>query len=183
MSVEDLFHVSEQVQLQQVQLSNQLQLHDLMMRIYRPVYSHLWYDDGSGYVDSQFNIDNLTIELNDQSAHYYFVNFNNTAVGILRFQLDRSTPTLEINNTTKLHRIYLNPDFHGHGLGKRLMQWTEDTAKTHGQQLVWLEAMDTQQHAIDFYNRCGYRHFEDFMLDAPTMRPEKRGMVRMCKQI
>jgi hypothetical protein len=59
------------------------------------------------------------------------------------------------------------------------MAWLEGFAQENRQQTIWLECMDTQLAAYNFYKGLGYMIFEPFILDSPKMRPEYRGMLRM----
>jgi len=175
----DSIQINDQLQLQAVDPSQQARLFQLMMDIYRPVYQHLWHDDGSGYVHSQFNPENLKAELVVPHAHYYFVISRGETIGILRFIMDCPTSKLPQVNCIKLHRIYLAPATHGKGIGKLLMVWLEGFAQENGQQTIWLECMDTQLAAYKFYQKLGYSTLEPFVLESPKMKPEYRGMIRM----
>lgn len=175
--------IGEQLYLDTVRLSKQQDLLQLMMDIYRPVYQHLWFDDGSGYVNSQFNQENLAAELAHPKTGFFFVVYNQEYVGILRFLMDTPTAKLSEPNTTKLHRIYLSPSVHGLGFGKVLIEWLAKFASENSQQSIWLECMDTQLAAYNFYKKMGFATFDPFILDSPKMRSEYRGMLRMKKML
>jgi len=175
----EIISISDQLKLKPVTNKEQPLLLQLMMDIYRPVYQHMWFDDGSGYVHSLFNPSHLALELNDADARYYFVTSENKTIGILRFLLNHSTKSLTEQNTIKLHRIYLAPITHGKGFGRMIMNWLQQFAQNNQQESIWLECMDTQLTAYNFYKRLGFEIFETFTLESPTMRQEYRGMVRM----
>jgi|GEM_PF-387280 len=162
-----------------VTLNEQKKLFNLMMNIYRPVYQHLWWDDGSNYVESQFNEAQLQLELSNPNASYYFVHFKEEPIGILRFICDSEINNIKERNTTQLHRIYLDPLVHGQGIGSALMCWLIAFSITQNQQSIRLECMDTQLAAFHFYKQFGFKIVEAFQLDSPTMRSEMRGMLRM----
>lgn len=174
-----MISVIPDLSLQPVSVKEQEKLFHLMMKIYRPVYQHLWFDDGTSYVASQFNLEQLQRELSTPSVCYYFVHFKKEPIGILRFLKNSTTSAIKETNTTKLHRIYLDPSVHGQGLGKALMEWLIAFSITQDQQSIWLECMDTQMAAYHFYKQLGFKTVEAFTLDSPTMRSEMRGMLRM----
>ena len=174
-----MISVLPELSLQPVTLKEQEKLFDLMMKIYRPVYQHLWFDDGSSYVSSQFNRQNLKLELSETNASYYFVYFKEALIGLLRFLKDCKTQVIEEPHTTKLHRIYLDPSVHGQGIGKALMQWLIKFSISQDQQSIWLECMDTQLSAYNFYKHLGFKTVDTFRLDSPSMRSERRGMLLM----
>ncbi|WP_194852573.1 GNAT family N-acetyltransferase [Nonlabens antarcticus] len=175
--------INARLLLQPIKVSDQKKLSSLMMDIYRPVYQHLWFDDGSYYVDSQFNTENLTLELAVSNAPYYFIIFEEAPIGILRFINHLSTPTGSIEPSVKLHRIYLAPSAHGKGVGKKVIQWLSQEAHKNKQQYIWLECMDTRLSAYNFYKHLGFKLFEQFTLDSPKMRREYRGMLRMKLEV
>lgn len=166
-----------------IKRTDQPKLLTLMMDLYRPVYQHLWQDDGSMYVHSQFNIENLKTELAVAAASYYFINFDGATVGILRFVTDFKHDHISETNTTKLHRIYLHPTTHGKGLGNMLINWLVEHCRSCNQQSIWLECMDTQLPALHFYKKMGFEIINDFRLQFPTMVKELRGMHTMKLQL
>ena len=125
----------------------------------------------------------MAAELAVGGSNYYFVKYKYQTIGILRFIIDSGCPDFKDPSTTKLHRIYLNPKFHGLGLGRMLMEFVKSTAIKEKQDCIWLECMDTQQAAYDFYKKLDYTLKNRFVLDSPTMRVEYRGMFLMVCQI
>lgn len=175
----DMISLRPDLSLQPITTLDQERLLELMMKIYRPVYQHLWFDDGSSYLASQFNLQQLQSDLSSPTVFYYFVHLKEELIGILRFLKDCPTSAINESNTTKLHRIYLDPSIHGKGIGKALMRWMFDFLKEQNQESIWLECMDTQLAAYHFYQQLGFKTIEPFTLDSPTMRSEMRGMLRM----
>ena len=178
-----MISVTDQLSLQSITLDDQPALATLMQRIYPPIYRHLWPDDGAWYLNHCFQRSNLQKELSDPEAFYGFVIFEERTIGILRTVENRLCPDAPHVPATKLHRIYLDPLVIGRGIGKQILQWTEERSKLRGQKIIWLEAMDTQEPAIRFYQHCGYELSGKFRLDFELMYPERRGMVRMMKQL
>jgi GNAT superfamily N-acetyltransferase len=62
------------------------------------------------------------------NSSYYFVQYQSQTIGILK--LIENIPLAEFKNrkSAKLDRIYLDPEFHGQGIGKTLLDWTERLA-------------------------------------------------------
>jgi GNAT superfamily N-acetyltransferase len=95
-----------------------------MSRIYLPEYRHLWFDDGSWYMEKIYST-NMERDLAIHNSSYYFVQYQSQTIGILK--LIENIPLAEFKNrkSAKLDRIYLDPEFHGQGIGKTLLDWTE----------------------------------------------------------
>jgi ribosomal protein S18 acetylase RimI-like enzyme len=171
--------INDQLQLLPIAIDEQERLKKMMQLIYTPVYRHLWQDNGEAYVESQYNKDQVISELSLDNARYYFVEYKSEVMGMLRFLFDCPYDGSESKNTTKLHRIYLDPATHGSGVGSQLVTYVMSEARKHNQESVWLECMDTQQPALKFYEKMGFYIEKTFKLDSPTMKEEFRGMLLM----
>lgn len=56
----------------------------------------------------------------------------------------------------ELKRLYVFHRFHGHGLGKRLMEDVLSFARSIQSEKVWLQVHEANNHAIEFYKRFGF---------------------------
>ncbi|MEZ5275819.1 MAG: GNAT family N-acetyltransferase [Opitutaceae bacterium] len=56
----------------------------------------------------------------------------------------------------KLHKLYLDPDFHGHGLGQKLLSWIEAEAVGRGFNRIVLQVNKQNTKAIAAYRRRGF---------------------------
>ena len=177
----DTLKISDSVNLKAITLNDSRALLKLMQNIYVPPHKHLWQDGGDWYVKNTFNSDILKEELNEKNATYYFVEYQNKRRGILRIIHDIPFKGFEDKKATKLHRIYLDPKIHGEGIGKLLMDWSSLEAIKNNSQLLWLEAMDTQEQALKFYKKLGYQITGDFKLEFDLMHIHLRGMYSMYK--
>ena len=165
-------------------LSNNYEtLFRLMKEVYPPAYSHFWEDDGDWYVYSQYSKENILKELLQQNAAYYFILFNNEIVGNFRFIWDEKLSGLSAEKQVKLHRIYLHPKTQGKGLGKQLMFWLEEKAKQKGYKIIWLDAMDAQPQAFQFYKKLSYSYHSHVFLPFDLMHDEVRKMSQLYKTI
>jgi GNAT superfamily N-acetyltransferase len=81
-------------------------------------YRHLWFDDGSWYMEKNIFYTNMERDLAIHNSSYYFVQYQSQTIGILK--LIENIPLAEFKNrkSAKLDRIYLDPEFHGQGIGK-----------------------------------------------------------------
>ncbi len=176
-----LIQLSETISLRVISFADASELKQLMHCIYPPAYKHLWEDDGHWYVEQTFSKENLEKELTDSKASYCFVAYRQETIGILRLIHDVDLADLPALKATKLHRIYLDPKTHGKAIGKFLMEWVTQQATDNGSKLLWLEAMDTQEQALQFYKKLGYTISSDFRLTFDLMHTHLRGMHTMYK--
>lgn len=175
--------ISTEIQLAAINLEDQPALYQLMKRIYPPAYEHLWKDDGSWYIDQTFNQQILENELAESNAAYYFVVYQNCQAGILRIVWDAPFVDFPQHSAFKLHRLYLGTEAQGKGVAKGLMDWVEQQAIQHHNELVWLDVMDTQQQALKFYTKTGFQRGSSTRHTFDLMHEHYRGMYRMWKNL
>lgn len=175
--------INESLQLKEINIEDFELLQSSMATVYPKAYRHLWEDGGDWYRAYIWNKQRLAEELEEDSAAYYFVIFEGNTVGILRYVEATNCEDVSAGKVMKLHRLYLDDSIQGKGVGKAIMRWTETYAQKTNHDGVWLEVMDTQEQALRFYERCGYRITGDFRLDFKLMHPQLRGMYRMYKAL
>jgi GNAT superfamily N-acetyltransferase len=178
-----MIKVSDTLTLTTISITDQEKLFDLMSRIYLPEYRHLWFDDGSWYMEKIYSYANLAMDLDNPNSTYYFVHYQSETIGILK--LIENVPLIEFKNrkSAKLDRIYLDPAFHGKGIGKTLVHWTENRLAASGHSILWLEAIDTQKKAVVFYEKMDFQICGTFDLEFELIHANLRGMYRMYKNI
>ena len=67
-------------------------------------------------------------------------------------------------------------------MGTQLMQISEDIARRHHTEMIFLKAMDSSPDAIRFYQKMGYTICGSLTLPFPLMKKEFRGMVILQKE-
>ena len=77
------------------------------------------------------------------------------AVGYVSHEID------EAPGATKIHKLYVLPEYHGRGLGKELVGKVESIATRAGQYALKLD-VNYQNNAIRFYERLGFEKVERF---------------------
>lgn len=169
--------------LSPIQIQDHSNLFLLMEGIYKSAYSHFWMDQGDWYLNLCYNPENLEKELSRTRSHYYFVDFEGRAVGILKYDFPFSPREVEIPNALKLHRLYLDQSVHGKGIAKELVHLVEKIAMEQGLDHIWLEAMVQKPQAKRFYEKMGFEGVWTYQLDFERLFPEFRGIQIMKKNI
>ena len=154
-----------------------------MKEIYPLAYSHFWEDNGNWYVNTQYSKKNIIKELSQKNADYYFVLYNDIIIGNFRIVWDDKLQDLSKEKQVKLHRIYLHQKLQGKGIGKKLLTWLEEKAKVKGYSLIWLDAMNEQPQAFQFYKNLGYTYHSHTFLPFELMHKEFRKMSQVYKKI
>ena len=63
------------------------------------------------------------------------------------------------------------------------MQLSYDFARANQSKSIWLEAMDTQFQALQFYKQCGFKIVDSYALDFDLILGQFNGMHKMSKQL
>ena len=157
----------------------------LAQNIYREYYLHLWLPGGADWYmhEHAYHPGKIKTELEDAQNLHYIVYDNDAATGYLKLKLGSKLPGDEQRNALEIERIYLHRHAAGKGTGKQLMLFSEDIARLHHKDLIFLKAMDSSHDAIAFYKKLGYRECGTHTLPFPLMKEEYRGMVVLKKDL
>jgi ribosomal protein S18 acetylase RimI-like enzyme len=178
-----MIQVSKDIQLKAISRSDSETIFWLMKEIYTPAYKHFWTDNGDWYVNSQYSKENILKELSNTKSNYYFILFKGEIIGNFRFIWDDKLKGLSEEKQLKLHRIYLHPKTQGKGIGKQLLAWLEEKASEKGYQIIWLDAMNEQEQAFQFYKNLGYTYYSHVFLPFELMSNQFRKMSQLCKKL
>ena len=153
------------------------------VKAYSDHYLHLWYDGGEWYLEKSFSVAALHKEIADESNRFYLAFWNDKPIGFLKTRTDRTMPIFEGKKAFEIERIYLTKKAQGKGIGRALMEFSDERARALNINLVWLKAMDTSEDAVAFYKKMGFEICGRETLDYAPMKKELRGMVVMKKTL
>lgn len=178
-----MIQISKNLVLKEIKTSDYKLLYDVMKEIYPLAYHHFWKDKGDWYVNSQYSRQIILKELGQENADYYFVIYNDEIIGNFRIIWDEKLESLHFNKQVKLHRVYLHQKIQGLGIGKQLLSWLEQKAYENNYNLVWLDAMDEQPQAFQFYKKRGYKYHSYSFLPFELLHDNVRKMSQVYKVI
>ncbi len=78
-----------------------------------------------------------------------------------------------------LNLLAVKPRYRRRGLGKRLILWLEETAKTAGTFKISLELRESNREAYEFYQRLGYRQIKRIA----GYYQARETAIRMCRDV
>jgi len=176
-----MIKISEYLFLKEITNNEVVTLFELMKEIYPLAYHHFWKDSGDWYINSQYSKEKVLQELSQENADYYFVIYNDEIIGNFRIIWDEKLKGLYQEKQVKLHRLYLHQKMQGKSLGKTLLSWLEKNAVEKGYRLIWLEAMDEQPQAYQFYKKRGFQYHSHTFLPFELMHKEFRKISQFYK--
>ena len=171
-------HISDDIHLRPISNEDSELLYHLMKRIYPPAYIDYWQDDGSWYVDSLYNKDNIQKEFSEENTLYSFVYYKSQLIGIIRLVYHLNTDYKLDKNYVKLHRLYLDQSIQNKGIGYKIMSWLINHSSQKGYTYLWLEVMEKQPQALHFYQKLGFEIVDKVYLDFPLLYDDYRGMYK-----
>lgn len=178
-----MFKISENIHLKEIKNTDSKTLFKLMKEIYPPAYKHFWTDNGEWYVNTQYSKENILEELSQENADYYFILFNNEIIGNFRILWNETLEGLQVEKQIKIHRIYLHKKIQGKGIGKKLLSWIEEKAIKKNYSVIWLDTMDKQPQAFQFYKKLGYKYHSHTFLSYKLLFEDVRKMSQVYKRI
>lgn len=176
--------ISENIQLIDITINDQKKLIDIAYKIYPPEYQHLWKsDDCNWYLNRCYGLKNFEVELSEVHSNYYFVLYKSKVEGFIRFVHNKPLDQFSNKSATYLHRIYVSQKCQGTGIAQQLIDWIVQQSKEKGMDIIWLEAMDTKERALQFYKKNNFKILTNKRLDFELMLSPYRGMHLMYKNI
>ncbi len=112
------------------------------------------------YLDEEFSIEKLTVELNDKNAEFYFAKLDNTIIGYLKLNFGLLQTELQDDKALEIERIYVLKEFHGKNVGQILYDKAIQVARQKNADYVWLGVWEENPRAINFYKKNGFVEFD-----------------------
>ena len=144
-------------------------------------HSH-WNDGGlEWYLDNEFNDKRLSLDLSDKNTEYFFIEHKEKQVGFIKTKITSLSDF--IKNSVELEKIYVLPECKGMGIGKMALNSIIKKAENTGMKSLFLCVIDSNEDAIAFYEKLGFKFHSKTILDVPYFKEELKGMNRMIKYL
>ena len=111
------------------------------------------------YLEASFNEQQLTTEINNPHAAFYFAKIDNQAVGYLKLNFGPAQTELQDPKAVEIERIYVLKDFHGQKVGQVLFDKALEIAREREAEYIWLGVWEKNPKAIRFYEKNGFVPF------------------------
>jgi ribosomal protein S18 acetylase RimI-like enzyme len=109
-------------------------------------------------LDWMYNFDTLEQQFHD-GQRFYAVKKNDQFLGFAAIELNHPEP-----GKVKLHKLYVLPDQHGKGFGKKLMDHVAEEAKREHMQSIVLN-VNRYNSAVKFYENYGFSTLKEEIID------------------
>lgn len=134
-------------------------LADLARKIWWAVYPEIISRGQIEYMlDRGYDLSVLEAEL-DSGIHFPLLWQGKTLIGLASYG------PVGDGSEAKLHKIYLDPSWHGQGLGRQLLAWIENEAADRNYRAIILQVNKRNVRAIAAYRRRGFRVRDEIVVD------------------
>jgi GNAT superfamily N-acetyltransferase len=155
--------------IQRVSAIHLSDLEDLSRRTFEESFSaQNKASDMREYLENNLSAKQLKSELENPESEFYFIYNDDITVGYLKLNLGNAqTETFEIQSL-EIVRLYVLKSEHGKKFGYRLLNFAVERAREMNCQQLWLGVWEKNFHAIEFYEKHGFKAFGShlFMLGA-----------------
>jgi ribosomal protein S18 acetylase RimI-like enzyme len=133
-------------------------LADLSSRTFEAAYSSsIQSEDLKKFIISNFSSARIKEELTNPDYIFLLGHQQDEAIGYALLRGGTSTEGVRGRNPVELGRIYLDEKAIGLGFGSELMSACLDVCRSEGYQTIWLGVWDSNERAIAFYERWGFK--------------------------
>ena len=139
---------------------NDAQLIALLGRVtFTETFGHLFRDkqDLVNYYNTTFSVDKIENSLSKSETVFWISFVNQLPVGYAKLKLNSTTEFITSEKICQLQKIYVLKDFLSMKIGSKLQNLLLAKAKELAFKNVWLSVLKTNERAIQFYQKNGFK--------------------------
>jgi ribosomal protein S18 acetylase RimI-like enzyme len=111
------------------------------------------------YVEKDLSEEKLCSELLNPASRTYFVLLDQVPIGYLKINVGAAQTESVPAGGLEIQRIYVQKEYLGSGIGRRLLEFAIETAQAEDYSFVWLAVWEKNLRAIRFYEKNGFEIF------------------------
>ena len=127
----------------------------------KQVYIHIYGTEGvsdefANFITDKFSEEIITRNISLIPEQYIVADNDSNLVGAVEILFDAISPIGNIK-APELSKLYILDWYCGKGIGTKLIEETEKTIKSKGYLEYWLWVLISNERAISFYNKHGFK--------------------------
>ncbi|MFZ4800326.1 MAG: GNAT family N-acetyltransferase [Bacteroidia bacterium] len=119
-------------------------------------------NDINQYVNTKYSNEVFKNELSNTKNIYHLIHYQDQPAGYSKIILNKKFANIQLENVTKLERLYLLKEFYNLKLGLELLNYNIEIAKQNNQIGMWLFVWKENQKAFNFYKKMGFEIIGDY---------------------
>ena len=118
------------------------------------------------YASVAFTEEKIFTELSNPNSSFYFAMIDDQIAGYLKLNFNDAQTEFKDAKALEVERIYVAEEYHKLKIGKQLLNFALNMAKSKDFAYVWLGVWDQNYNAIGFYEHNRFKQFSrhDFWL-------------------
>lgn len=132
----------------------------------------------SSYVLSAFTPDNIKRILLSNDYLTLVAEQDNHIVGCVEMNLHPENSIAEVKGMPEITVLYVLERFCGMGVGQKLLNTAFDLLKDKGYASAWLSVLYSNERALKFYNKNGFKDVGEIFFEMDGNKYENRVMMR-----
>jgi ribosomal protein S18 acetylase RimI-like enzyme len=116
------------------------------------------------YLESAFHPNKLKQEIENKDSHFYIAYEGKIPAAYLKLNLAPSQTDINDADSIEIERIYVKKEFMGQGIGKALIQFSQEIGQKMGCSYAWLGVWEQNDQGIEFYKKNGFHPKGDSFL-------------------
>ena len=152
-------------------------------KAYDQHYLHLWKNqDSTPYLESSFTREVLKKESTDNNTALFIIHYDGNPAGVLKIIENSPISPYSAEDALLLEKIYILKEFTGKGIGREVLDFTEQRAKELHKKIIWLDTMQNSP-ALHFYLAYGFEIHGETKLHFQTVLDRERPMYQLVKSL
>jgi len=129
-------------------------------------------EDTAAHLAATFTPERLAQEIADPSSRLLIAEVGSAPAGYAKLHWTDPPDCVSGPKPVELARIYVLARWHGHGVGRALLERCMEEARAAGAQTMWLGVWERNQGAQAFYGKLGFAHvgYKAFMVGSDKQR-------------
>ncbi|MBE7173659.1 MAG: GNAT family N-acetyltransferase [Williamsia sp.] len=111
------------------------------------------------FMSRQFTRDALLAEVGIRSNLFFLAYCDGELAGYVKLRESKGPPELKEVPTMEIARLYVVKSMLGKGIGRALMKYSLDIARSRQKKAVWLAVWEKNERAMRFYTQWGFTTF------------------------
>ena len=122
-------------------------------------FGHLFADpiDLLEYYERTFSVEKIERSFDNRNNIFWLALVNRLPVGYAKLKLNSKSTLIESKNVSQLQKIYVLKDFLSLKIGLELQKRMIEEARKNGCSNLWLSVLESNERALNFYRKSGYR--------------------------
>ncbi len=115
--------------------------------------------DFKKYIEISFAPKKIQSELLNPDMQFYFVYLNDDLVAYFKLNQNSAQTDVKLSEAMELERIYVREEFHGHKIGRWMIEQIKKIAFEQAKDFLWLGVWEKNTRAVSFYENNGFTKF------------------------